>query len=298
MSPSKVMSTVPWVNAMQALRATAKGRGKSAAGADLAGDARRRTNAPVPLDTSPDCARPKQRLIDAAKENLPDLLSSMSNIEEGYNERPSPPDRLVSAEKMVQALIASGHLDAAARHAIHQLIQEGMLDGEAILRGVPTTSRLGSGKSGMSMLEEESPTETPVFGGPIPYSELLIRSTPALWDRWRGEQATTPDATPSAGVKAPASEQPEAKGKTKGQERVVKNKGAKKTRSRRSRIAELLLAFLDDQRNTNLNCSELAEKLECDVSSISRAFRHKKYGPEILRRYRDRGKRPPGIHQI
>ena len=90
----------------------------------------------------------------------------------------------------------------------------------------------------------------------------------------------------------------EATAKTKRDARPAKHKKTKKTRNRRSRIAELLLVLLEDRTKANLNCTELAEQLECSVSAISRAFRHEKYGAEILRRYRDFGVPPPGIHQI
>ncbi len=78
----------------------------------------------------------------------------------------------------------------------------------------------------------------------------------------------------------------------------TKGKVAKKTRRRKSRAAILLLALLEDRTNANLNCSELARILKVNVSSVSRAFRHREYGPQIMKRYQEYGVRPPGIHQI
>jgi hypothetical protein len=73
-----------------------------------------------------------------------------------------------------------------------------------------------------------------------------------------------------------------------------KKRAATQTRNRKSRVAELLLIFLsDDRRRANLNLTELASQLEVDKSSISRAFKHRKYGPMILKRYEEWGLPPP-----
>ena len=149
-------------------------------------------NAAKPLDTTPDCAAPPKNLIQEAKARLPALLSSLTNITDCYNSIPLPPDRIVVAATMVKALVDDGHLRAAACHAIHQLIFEGLLSCEIILRGVPTLFRSGQGRSGIAMLEAEAPKEAPVFSGPVPYDELLIQSTSALWESWRMSSSNDP----------------------------------------------------------------------------------------------------------
>lgn len=72
----------------------------------------------------------------------------------------------------------------------------------------------------------------------------------------------------------------------------------KKTRDRRPRTVVLLLVLLEDRTKANLNYTELAAELDVNVSSVSRAFKHKKYGPELLRRYHDFGIKPPRTHEI
>ncbi len=56
-----------------------------------------------PLDTTPDCAAPQPELIKAAKGRLPALLSGLPNDTDNNNPVPSPPHRLVVAEKVVKA---------------------------------------------------------------------------------------------------------------------------------------------------------------------------------------------------
>ena len=97
---------------------------------------------------------------------------------------------------------------------------------------------------------------------------------------------------PPSKVKKPAISQKKTKSGP------LARKTPKKLRHRKSRVAELLLLLLDDRRNANLNCSELANKLECSVSAISRAFSHREYGPRIMRIYQEFGIRPPGIREI
>jgi hypothetical protein len=72
----------------------------------------------------------------------------------------------------------------------------------------------------------------------------------------------------------------------------------KKKRRRRNRIAELLLALLDDRTNCNLNMTELAGKLGCHVSTVSRACGHPDYRRRIRDKYERFGSTPPSIKQV
>jgi hypothetical protein len=74
-------------------------------------------------------------------------------------------------------------------------------------------------------------------------------------------------------------------------------------RQRRARVAELLLALLDDRTYANRTMTELASllstgKKKCSVSAVSRAFRHPVYGPRIKQRYEQYGIKPPTIDQL
>jgi AraC-like DNA-binding protein len=75
-------------------------------------------------------------------------------------------------------------------------------------------------------------------------------------------------------------------------------KKKKRKRKRRARIAELLLALLDDQRFADMTITRLAGELKCHPSTVSRAFSHSEYGPSINQKYRDHHRHPPTIDQI
>jgi hypothetical protein len=69
-----------------------------------------------------------------------------------------------------------------------------------------------------------------------------------------------------------------------------RNPGAKQTRNRKNKTAELLLAMLEDDHTLmNLSRKELADRLRRDPSTITRAFQHPRYGPKLAELYRDYG---------
>jgi hypothetical protein len=107
---------------------------------------------------------------------------------------------------------------------------------------------------------------------------------------WEADRAA--QAAPSFGMSA------EQASGVKKNRKTQPRRAAKKTRNRRPRTVELLLVLLEDRTKANLNCTELAAELQVHVSSVSRAFKHKKYGPELLRRYHALGVRPPGIRHV
>jgi hypothetical protein len=82
-------------------------------------------------------------------------------------------------------------------------------------------------------------------------------------------------------------------------EAAAPSKTQKQTRNRRHKTAELLICMLqDDERLMDLSLTELATKLERDVSTISRAFRHKTWGPKLKELYAERRRRPPTVHDL
>ena len=81
--------------------------------------------------------------------------------------------------------------------------------------------------------------------------------------------------------------------------RIAKKTRGGPKRNRIPRTVTLLLAILQqDRKYLHLNYSELAGVLGVAVSSVSRAFHHKTYGPQLLRLYADYHVPPPNIRQI
>jgi hypothetical protein len=73
----------------------------------------------------------------------------------------------------------------------------------------------------------------------------------------------------------------------------------KRTRNRRKRIPELLLALLeDDHTHMGKSQTKLADILQCNPSSISRAFSDEEYGPRLLALYEEYRLEPPTADQI
>jgi hypothetical protein len=72
-----------------------------------------------------------------------------------------------------------------------------------------------------------------------------------------------------------------------------------KARRRRSKVGELLLSVLeDDQSRLSLSKSELAELIERDRSSVTRAFASAEYGPRLAKLYTDAKIVPPSVKDV
>jgi hypothetical protein len=143
------------------------------------------------LDTTPDCQPPPEEDIRAAERDLPPTLNDMRNAE-GCGVYAAPPagHKAVIASLLVGRLGEKNHSRAAARWAIHRFIRSGMLQVEIPQRmwscvlteppawlNLPLPNHLKYPELG-----------SPVFSGPVPYYELLIRSTDVLWEWWRSER--------------------------------------------------------------------------------------------------------------
>jgi hypothetical protein len=147
------------------------------------------------LDTTPDCQPPPEEDIRAAERDLPPTLNDMRNAE-GCGVYAAPPagHKAVIASLLVDKLGAKNHSRAAVMWAIHRLICSRMLQAEIPRRMPPCVLTEPPAWLNLPVPEHLKYPElgSPGFSGPVPYHELLIRSTDALWEQWRSEREASP----------------------------------------------------------------------------------------------------------
>jgi hypothetical protein len=186
------------------------------------------------IDTTPDCLKPPQRLIDQAARDLPAVMADMPAETRFGAPAFGRGEWVVFAENLAGELAGKrNHLRAAAAWAIHDLIREGLLvagigvhvASQVIAFGprrnpYPLYSRehwdLKRNRPRLEEVARLGPEDgTPLHSGPgpVPYKCLLVRATPALWQRWQESLQTpagaaTPPATAPPAIHPPAATNP------------------------------------------------------------------------------------------
>lgn len=155
------------------------------------------------IDTTPGYAEPEAASIEAAARDLPVVLGDLGNTPHLAND---PPVNGIHRAVLASVLLATletkkNHSKAAAAHAIHRLVQNGMLEAELALPiNLKTVHHVGTWPPGTVLARSAFPggpeghirigaivetTEavppasgTPAWDGtgPVPYDRLLIRS--------------------------------------------------------------------------------------------------------------------------
>jgi hypothetical protein len=169
------------------------------------------------IDTTPDYPAQPEAVVESAARDLPAVLQEMPN-ETGYGaSEPAHGQRIVLAQRLAEELVRShGHAPGAAAWAIHRLVERGLLVAEVgtvverhVIGHRPDERRMVVRSSGLfGHLADDPRYQEPILGEPerqplaptdrrVPYSCLLVRSTPALWEWQRAAVARPVNDRPS-----------------------------------------------------------------------------------------------------
>jgi hypothetical protein len=186
----------------------------------------------LPLDTTPNYPPCHAADVASAARSLPAALEDLPDETGLGAPQPEHGHRVVLAKQLVEALVGGGHRAAAAAWAIHDLIQRGLLLADVastlerpIVGFAPRRhSAVAQARRFFGSHADAPHHQVPVYGAPVrrplappgrpvPYDQLLVLSTAALW-QWRlapavvgGEQgsprpAAAPPSAPSGGQAA------------------------------------------------------------------------------------------------
>jgi DNA-binding CsgD family transcriptional regulator len=132
-----------------------------------------------PPTTPPDCPRPPDALVEAARRDVPVVLTD--------RELNHPADEIgVGWNELVEALRAKGHGRTAATWGMYALVCEGLLRlREFACRPDATANRFGSDNYRLDVLRDSA---DPARSQPVPagsFPLLVVTETDGLWDWWQ-----------------------------------------------------------------------------------------------------------------
>jgi hypothetical protein len=180
--------------------------------------------AAAPLDTTPDSPPADPARVRSAVEALSQVLRNLPRQEFPGATAPDHGQRVARADDLVTAVAADGHEPAAAVWAVHECVRAGWLIPEVRNEEVEVGAREEIDRNSIVVRAERFfgtrgrvPTvripgrmvPRPTFAGPgpVPFDCLLVRTTPAFWER-PNEPSGRADGGTAVGPPAPTPARP------------------------------------------------------------------------------------------